>query len=95
MGRRKAKDFDEEDEEVADYFDSFTYGNDDEDEEESDLSSESDSEEEYDASPILNEVSFSDIVNEHGIDDFADAIIDSISYSDLEKLRDRLNEYLE
>jgi hypothetical protein len=94
MGRRKAKDFDEEDEGVVDYFDSFTYSN-DEDEEEPDLSSESDSEEEYDASPILNEVSFSDIVNEHGIDDFADAIIDSISYSDLEKLRDRLNEYLE
>lgn len=93
MGRRKSKDFD--DDEVGDYFDSFSY-DEEEDEEEPglDLDSISD-DEEYEPSPILDEVSISDIVNEHGIDELAEAIIDSLSDTHIERLRDKLNEYLE
>ena len=88
MGRRRSDEFD--DEEDTSYFDELEY-----DEEDSDLNLNSDFEEDYETSTILDEISISDIVNEYGIDGFADAVIDSISYSDLEKLRDRINEYLE
>lgn len=91
MGRRKSEDFDDED---LNYFDELVYNHDDEEDDE-DLDIESEIEEDYESSPILDEVSISDIVNEHGIDEFADAVIDSISYHDLERLRDRINEYLE
>lgn len=92
MGRRKSEDFDDED---LNYFDELVYNHDDEEEDDEDLDIESEIEEDYESSPILDEVSISDIVNEHGIDEFADAVIDSISYHDLERLRDRINEYLE
>jgi len=84
MSRRKADEFEE------DGLDCF----DDIEDEESNLGS--DFEEEFEATnTILDDISIADIVNEYGIDGFSDAIIDSISISDLEKLRDRLSEYLE
>ena len=84
MSRRNADDFEE------DGLDCF----DDIEDEGSNLGS--DFEEEFEATnTILDDISIADIVNEYGIDGFSDAIIDSISTSDLEKLRDRLSEYLE
>jgi len=88
MGRRKAENFNND---RSDYFDEYGF---DESEEEEGFIQEQDSDFEVEAS-LLDEISISDIINEYGIDEFADAIIDSISYSDLEKLRDRIAEYLE
>jgi hypothetical protein len=88
MGRRKADDFDND---RSDYFDEYGF---DESEEEEGFMQEQDGDFEAEVS-LLDEVSISDIINEYGIDEFADAVIDSISYSDLEKLRDRITEYLE
>ncbi len=87
MGRRRVDEFDEDE---SDFLDELEY------EEDMDGEMEDEFEDNYSESEsILEEISIADIVNEHGIDGFADAIIDSISYSDLEKLRDRINEYLE
>jgi hypothetical protein len=87
MGRRKTDKFEDED-----YFDETEY-----DKEDIGLNLDSDFEEDFEGprSSILEDISIADIVNEYGIDGFSDAIIESISYSDLERLRDRINEYLE
>ena len=88
MGRRKADEFDNDE---SNYFDEYGF---DDSEEEEGFMQEQDDDFETETS-LLDEVSISDIINEYGIDEFADAVIDSISYSDLEKLRDRITEYLE
>lgn len=87
MGKRKVEEFEDED---TGYFDDLNY-------EKEDLDLDSEFEEDFEESrnSVLEDISFADIINEYGIDGFSDAIIDSISYSDLERLRDRINEYLE
>lgn len=87
MGRKRIDEFDEDE---SDFLDEFEYDEDIEEELESEFDNEY-----SDSDSVLEDISIADVVNEHGIDGFADAIIDSISYSDLEKLRDRINEYLE
>lgn len=87
MGRRRVDEFDDEE---SSYFDELEY-----DDEDSELDSEFEEDFETPSNTILEDISIADIVNEYGIDGFSDAIIDSISYSDLERLRDRINEYLE
>jgi len=85
MGKKNLNKFEDED---LNYFDETEYN-------EEDLESEFEEDFESSNSSILEDISIADIVNEYGIDGFSDAIIESISYSDLEKLRDRINEYLE
>lgn len=90
MPKRKSEEIEEE----SEYFDSYDYENEDEELGE-EYSSEESLYDEYGEQPELDDMSIIDIVNEYGVDSLADTIIDSLSNSDLEKIRDRISEYLE